>query len=81
MLGCKKSAIANFSKVDYLNGVPKNNTLFQVISDNFDTEISSQNGKPQTYCHAAILTKTPNLREDLPLTIFNGLKRRNNNSN
>ena len=44
MLGCKKSAPANFSKVDYLNGVPKNNTLFQVISDNFDTEISSQNG-------------------------------------
>ena len=53
----------------------KNNTLFQVISDNFNTEVSSQNGKSQTYCLAIIITKTPNLREDLPHTTFRQLKK------
>ena len=53
----------------------KNNTLFQVISDNFDTEVSSQNGKSQKYCLVTILTKTPNLREDLPHTTFRQLKK------
>ena len=62
VLRFKKSAAANSSKGGYLNGVPKNNTLFQVISDNFDTEISSQNGKSQT--------KTPNLRENFSHTTF-----------
>ena len=42
VLRFKKSAAANSSKGGYLNGAPKNNTLFKVISDNFDTEISSQ---------------------------------------
>ena len=52
MLRLEKSAAGNSSKRGYLNEVPNNNTLFQVISDNFDAEISSQNGKSQT--------KTPN---------------------
>ena len=45
VLRFKKSAAANSSKGGYINGVPKGNTLFQVISDNIDTDISSQYGK------------------------------------
>ena len=71
----KKSAAANFSKGDYLNGVQTNNTIFQVISDNCDTGISSQKGKSQTYCLATILAKTSNLRKDLPHTTFRQLKK------
>ena len=44
VLRLKKSA-GNSSKGGYINGVPKDNTLFQVISDNIDTDLSSQNGK------------------------------------
>ena len=45
MVRFKKFAAANSSKGGYVNGTPKNNTLFHVISDNFDSEISSKNDK------------------------------------
>lgn len=78
MLGFKKSVAANSSKGGFLKRVPKNNTLYQVISDNFETETNFQNGKPQTHCLAAILTKIPNLKEGLPHTTFQQLKKEGN---
>ena len=77
-----KKSFANSPKGGYRNGVLKNNTLFQVISNNFKTEISPQNYKSQTHCLATILTKTPDLREALPHTRFQRLtKGRNDNPN
>ena len=76
VLRFKKSAAANSSNGGHLNGVPTNNTLFQVISDNFDAEISSQNSKSQTHCLATILTKNPSPTEDVPYTTFPRLKKK-----
>ena len=75
VLRFKKSAALNSSKGGWVNGVPKNNSLLQVISDNFDADISSQNGKSQTHCLATILTKTPDDDEDELCTTFRRVKK------
>ena len=74
---CKEIDLTNSSKGAYLNGVPKTIHYFKLsqIILTLILSLSSQNGKSQTYCLATILTKTPNLREDLPHTTFRQLKK------
>ena len=49
--------------------------LVQVIADNFDTEISSQNGKMQTHSLAAIMTQPCNGNETSEEETFVTLKK------
>ena len=51
--------------------------LFQIVLINYQNDKSQtyQNGKSQTHCLAVILTKTPNLNEDLQYKTFRCLKK------
>ena len=55
MLRFKKSAAVNSAKGCYLQGVPKTNSLFQIITDN--AKMQSQNNKLLCHCLATVLTK------------------------
>ena len=58
VLRFKKSAAVNSAKDGYLEGVPAtNNALFQVVTDNYDTKMSTPNNKLLCHCLATILTK------------------------
>ena len=68
MLRFKKSAAVNSANNSYLQGVPKMNSLFQAITDNYDAKMHSQNNKLLCHCLATILTK--NEDSMLPKTSF-----------
>ena len=57
MLRFKKSAAVHSAKAVYLQGVPDNNSLFQVITDNYDAILHSQSNKLLCHCLATIVTR------------------------
>lgn len=67
LLRFKKSAAFEVVKNVNLPGITKGNdaTLTQVIVDNFDTEISSQNGKTSTHSLAVLAAQTTSAGEFL----------------
>ena len=57
ILRFKRSAAANSANAAYLQGVPGNNDLLQVITDNYDAIMHSHNNKLLCHCLANILTR------------------------
>ena len=75
ILRFKKSAAVNSAKDGYLEGVPRtNDALFQVVTDNYDAKMSSQNNKLMCHCLATILTKNGDFMK--PKTTFHRLKKK-----
>ena len=57
ILRFKKSAAVYSANAAYLQGVPENSALLQVITDNYDAIMHSQNNKLLCHCLATILTR------------------------
>lgn len=78
LLRFKKSAATEVVKNSNLSGISKQSdtTLTQVIVDNFDTEISSQNGKSSTHSLAVLVAQTKSVEAfNVPCTELTQIKR------
>lgn len=57
-----RASVAKACDVDYsLRGIEEGNGLIQVVADNFDANIHSENGLKQTHSMGMILTKYPSV--------------------
>ena len=57
MLRFKKSAASYFANLPYMPSIPLNDLLLQIITDNYDTVMHSQNNKLLCHCLATIVTR------------------------